>query len=118
AISVLDQLTPEVRENIRTRGRELLAGLKALATELGPEYITKVQGTGLLLSAELNARFKCYGANSTEEYLRKQGLGVIHGGTNSLRYTPYFLMSKSEVDLVVDLTRDAVLNGPTIQAAD
>ena len=118
AISVLDQLTPEVRENIRTRGRELLAGLKALATELGPEYITKVQGTGLLLSAELNARFKCYGANSTEEYLRKQGLGVIHGGINSLRYTPYFLMSKSEVDLIVDLTRDAVLNGPTIQAAD
>ena len=112
AISVLDQITPEVRENIRTRGRELVEQLSKLADELGPDYITKVQGTGLLLSAELNSRFKCYGAGSTEEYLRKKGLGVIHGGTNSLRYTPYFLMSREEVDLIVELTRDAVLNGP------
>lgn len=118
AISVLDQLTPEVRENIRKRGRQLLDALKDLESELGPDYLTKVQGTGLLLSAELNTRFKCYGAGSTEEYLRKNGLGVIHGGTNSLRYTPYFLMSRSEVDLVVELTRDAVLNGPTVPPAE
>ena len=118
AISVLDQLTPEVRENIRKRGRQLLDALKDLESELGPDYLTKVQGTGLLLSAELNTRFKCYGAGSTEEYLRKNGLGVIHGGTNSLRYTPYFLMSQSEVDLVVELTRDAVLNGPTVPPAE
>ncbi len=115
AISVLDELTPAVRKNIRTRGKELVAELQKLADELGPEYITKVQGTGLLLSAELHPRFKCYGTGSTEEYLRKEGLGVIHGGTNSLRYTPYFFMSREEVDLIVALTRDAVLNGPTVQ---
>jgi acetylornithine/succinyldiaminopimelate/putrescine aminotransferase len=115
AISVLDELTPEVRSNIRVRGRELVEELSKLARELGPEYITKVQGTGLLLSAELNVRFKCYGVDSTEEYLRKHGLGVIHGGKNSLRYTPHFLMSKEEVDLIVELTRDAVLHGPTLQ---
>ncbi len=111
AVTVLELLTPEIRENIRIRGKQLLDGLGKLIDELG-DAVTKVQGTGLLLSAELNPRYKCYGAGSTEEYLRHQGLGVIHGGTNSLRYTPYFLMDAEDVDLVVELTRDALLNGP------
>jgi hypothetical protein len=38
---------------------------------------------------------------------------VIHGGEHSLRYTPVFDLSKKEVKLIVDLTRDALLNGPT-----
>ncbi len=112
AVSVLEHITPEVRENIRARGKQLLASFGKLKEELG-DAISKIQGTGLLLSCELHPRFKCYGANSTEEYLRKQGLGVIHGGTNSLRYTPSFLMSEEEADLVVALTRDALINGPT-----
>ena len=113
AVTVLEQLTPEIRENIRIRGEQLVEGLGKLIDELG-DAVTKVQGTGLLLSAELNSRFKCYGADSTEEYLRRNGLGVIHGGTNSLRYTPYFLMGSEEVELIVELTRDALLNGPTL----
>lgn len=111
AVTVLEQLTPEIRENIRTRGKQLVESLGKLVEELG-DAVTKVQGTGLLLSAELNSRYKCYGADSTEEYLRRHGLGVIHGGTNSLRYTPYFLMGSEDVDLIVELTRDALLNGP------
>lgn len=109
--AVLDGLTPASRRNIVDRGRELVEKLQALADELdGP--ITKVQGTGLLLSCELEERYKCYGAGSTEEYLRKNGLGVIHGGVRSLRYTPAFTMTTAEVDLIVDLTRDALINGP------
>ncbi len=111
AIAVLDNLTPAVRANIRARGEQLLDGLSRVKDELG-DAITKVQGTGLLLSCELHPRYKCYGANSTEEYLRKQGLGVIHGGVNSLRFTPVFQMTEDEADLVVSLTRDALLNGP------
>lgn len=111
AIAVLDEITPAVRENIRARGKQLVAGLTSLKQELG-DAITKVQGTGLLLSCELHSRYKCYGANSTEEYLRKQGLGVIHGGVNSLRYTPSFLISEAETRLIIDLTRDALINGP------
>lgn len=111
---VLEELTPDLRENIRRRGRELVAGFRKLAAELdGP--ITRVQGTGLLASCELDKRYKCYGVGSTEEYLRRRGLGVIHGGTNSLRYTPWFRMTSAEVDLIVDLTREALLNGPTLE---
>jgi acetylornithine/succinyldiaminopimelate/putrescine aminotransferase len=111
AVTVLKSITPAVRDNIRVRGKQLVERLGKLAGELG-DAITRVQGTGLLLSCELNARYKCFGADSTEEYLRTQGLGVIHGGTNSLRYTPWFLMSEAEVDLVVDLTRQALTDGP------
>ncbi|MGB5448934.1 MAG: aminotransferase class III-fold pyridoxal phosphate-dependent enzyme [Woeseiaceae bacterium] len=111
AIAVLDSLNPELRENIRSRGQELLSGLAAMADETDGG-ITNAQGTGLLLSCELHSRYKVYGANSTEEYLRKKGLGVIHGGEHSLRFTPVFDMGRKEVDLVIALTKDALLNGP------
>lgn len=111
AIAVLGLLTPAVQANIRERGQQFLRKLEALKAEL-PGFITKVQGTGLLFSCELSAEFKCYGSNSTEEYMREQGFGVIHGGTNSLRFTPHFTITDAEVDLVVDGVRQALLNGP------
>ena len=111
ACVVLDALTPQVRENIRERGGQFVAKLEKLKAEL-PGYITKVQGTGLLFSCELAPEFKCYGAGSTEEWLRENGFGVIHGGTNSLRFTPHFEITEAEVDLVVAGVRQALLEGP------
>jgi len=111
AVAVLEQLTPALRENIRKRGAELISRLEGLAHELDGA-ITAVQGTGLLFSCELDGRYKVYGSNSTEDYLRRHGLGVIHGGAHSLRFTPRFSVGGEEVDLIVDLTRDALLNGP------
>ena len=111
AVAVLDSLTPELRNNIRTRGEELVGRLEALAKELGGA-ITGVQGTGLLFSCELADRYKVYGTNSTEDYLRRKGLGVIHGGAHSLRYTPRFAIGSDEVDLIIELTREALFNGP------
>ena len=111
AVAVLKSLTPALRANIQSRGREFLAKLEQVAKEL-PGLITKVQGTGLLFSCELAPEFKCYGSGSTEEYLRCHGFGVIHGGTNSLRFTPTFTITGDEVDLLVAGVRDAVVNGP------
>ncbi|HWM28113.1 MAG TPA: aminotransferase class III-fold pyridoxal phosphate-dependent enzyme [Woeseiaceae bacterium] len=113
AVTVLQSITPAIRDNIRAGGNRLLEGFRGLAAEPGGA-ISRVQGTGLLLSCELHPRYKCFGENSTEEYLRRNGLGVIHGGTNSLRFTPHFLMSDAEADLIVDLTRDALVNGPVL----
>jgi acetylornithine/succinyldiaminopimelate/putrescine aminotransferase len=111
AVTVLETFTPALRNNIRERGAELVERLEALAAELG-DAITGVQGTGLLFSCELADRYKVYGTNSTEDYLRRRGLGVIHGGAHSLRYTPRFDIGADEVDLIIELTRDALLNGP------
>jgi acetylornithine/succinyldiaminopimelate/putrescine aminotransferase len=111
AVEVLAGLTPQLRQNIVTRGEQLVAGLEQLAAEL-PDSIISVQGTGLLLSCELHPRFKASGAGSIEEYLRHHGLGVIHGGENSLRYTPGFQIGEAEVALVLERTRDALMHTP------
>jgi acetylornithine/succinyldiaminopimelate/putrescine aminotransferase len=109
--AVLEMVTDDVRANIVARGKEFLEKLQALSDELaGP--ITKVQGTGLLFSCEVSPEFKAYGSGSLEEYLRLKGIGVIHGGENSLRFTPHFRITSEEVDLMVAHVRDALLNGP------
>ncbi|NDF34147.1 MAG: aminotransferase class III-fold pyridoxal phosphate-dependent enzyme [Euryarchaeota archaeon] len=110
AVAVLDKITPELRQNIRERGREFVEKLEALAEEI-PGTITQVQGTGLLLSAELDPeKMKVVGFDDVEVWCRKQGLGVIHGGINALRYTPHFNITTEEVDLVIDITRRAIMH--------
>lgn len=111
ASAVLAQLTPALRENIRRAGRLALEKLEALKAGLGGE-IVRVQGTGLLFSCELAPQFKCYGAGSTEEWLRERGLGVIHGGANSLRFTPHFAIGEDELDLLVSMVGRALREGP------
>ncbi len=111
ACAVLGQITPQLRSNIRRRGAEFLEKLGKLKNEL-PQLITKVQGTGLLFSCELAPQFKCFGAGSTEEWMRERGIAVIHGGANSLRFTPHFAVTADEVDLIVDGVRQALLHGP------
>ncbi|MEO7148326.1 MAG: aminotransferase class III-fold pyridoxal phosphate-dependent enzyme [Rhodanobacteraceae bacterium] len=115
ACAVLEQLTPQLRANIRARGEELLKKLNALKDELAG-LITKVQGTGLLFSCELAPQYKCFGAGSTEEYMRERGVNVIHGGVNSLRFTPHFAIDDAEVDLLIEHVRQALLKGPRQQS--
>lgn len=115
--ATLRAVTPAMRRNIVEKGQEFISKLKKLATEMDGE-ITGVQGTGLLFSCELDKRFKCYGHGSTEEYLRKHGIGVIHGGQNSLRFTPHFNITSAEVDLIVDAVKDALQNGPRAKATE
>ena len=99
-------------EGIRARGRDLLAKLRALTDETDGAVVS-AQGTGLLLSCELDDRYKIHGSDSTEDYLRRIGLAVIHGGKHSLRFTPAFTISEKEVELMVNLTRQALLEGPS-----
>jgi len=116
ACATLGQLTPQVRENIRKRGAEAVAKLQQLQSELDG-LITNVQGTGLLFSCELSPAFKCYGAGSTEEWLRMHGLNVIHGGANSLRFTPHFAIDGEELDLLVGMVGKALREGPRLSQA-
>ncbi|MBB1089446.1 aminotransferase class III-fold pyridoxal phosphate-dependent enzyme [Lysobacter sp. SG-8] len=116
ASTVLSMVTPELRDNIRARGREALEKLEALRSRSGGA-ITKVQGTGLLFSCELSTDYKCYGAGSTEEWLREHGIGVIHGGVNSLRFTPTFGIESDEIDLLVGMIARALEEGPRASKA-
>jgi len=116
ACAVLEQITPQLRANIRERGQQAIAMLESLKSELGG-LITKVQGTGLLFSCELAQQFKGYGVGSTEEWLRERGMGVIHGGANSLRFTPHFAIGEDELQLMVELVKRSLLEGPRQQQA-
>ena len=116
ACAVMEQLTPQLRTNIRERGQQAIAMLEAVKSELGG-LITKVQGTGLLFSCELAPQFKGYGIGSTEEWLRERGLGVIHGGANSLRFTPHFGIATDELELMIALVKRSLLEGPRQQQA-
>ncbi len=117
ASAVLGLVTSQLRENIRVRGQEFLDKLNKLKAEL-PDLIVKVQGTGLLFSCELAPQFMCFGAGSTEEWLRERGIGVVHGGANSLRFTPHFGVTSIEADLMIEGVRQALLKGPRKQAAE
>ena len=112
ACAVLDSLTPEVRKNIRDKGAEFVRAFSELAKEF-PGVITKVQGTGLLFSVELAEKgYTVLAKNCVELDMRKDGIGVIHGGKNALRFTPHFNITKDELDLIVDGTRRALAKGP------
>ena len=115
ACVVMDLVTDDVRANIAKQGENFLTKLEALRNELGG-LITKVQGTGLLFSVELSNQFKCFGSNSTEEFMRYNGIGVIHGGANSLRFTPTFTITDREVDLIVAQVKRALLEGAGAKA--
>eukprot|EP01104_Vermistella_antarctica_P018804 TRINITY_DN710_c0_g1_i3.p1 TRINITY_DN710_c0_g1~~TRINITY_DN710_c0_g1_i3.p1 ORF type:complete len:498 (+),score=179.92 TRINITY_DN710_c0_g1_i3:95-1588(+) len=108
AVAVLKMVTPAVRANIISAGEEAVTKLKALQAEL-PELITDVQGSGLLFSCELAEQFKVVGYGSVEEYMRMNGILVIHGGKSSLRFTPTFDFSSTQIDLLIKHIKTAVL---------
>jgi len=109
AVNVLDSITPELRANIRERGNEFVEKFTRLQSEF-PDVITKVQGTGLLCSAELEPNhFPVVGMEAVEPWCRRRGLGVIHGGVNALRFTPHFNITSEEIDLIVAIVREAII---------
>ncbi len=110
AVAVLDRITPELRQNIRDKGVEFVDKLNILAEEF-PEYITLVQGTGLLCSAELRPDvLPVVGFGAVEPWCRKRGLGVIHGGKNALRFTPHFAITSQEIDLIIGIVRESIIH--------
>jgi len=109
AAAVLDNITPELRKNIKERGVEFVEKLNILANDF-PDYVVKVQGTGLLCSIELKPDIlPIIGFDAVEPWCRRRGLGVIHGGENALRFTPHFGITSEEIDLITNIVREAII---------
>ena len=112
ACAVLDSITPELRENIVARGKEFVEKFEGLKSEF-PGIVTGVSGTGLLFALHLNKDgYVVVGDDCVESYMRKIGIGVIHGGENALRFTPHFNITSEEVDLIVEKIRETLKRGP------
>jgi len=107
AVAVLESFTAELRANIQEMGQHLKEGLQKLRWA-NTDAIADVTGTGLLVACHLKPEFRAIGIDSVEMICRKNGLGVIHGGKNALRYTPHFNITPKEVELICDVTGESI----------
>ena len=106
-LAVLDAATDELAKNITDRGEQFKKGLLRLMKEL-PDIVTRVEGTGLLFSAELTKSYKVTGAGGVEEAIRLNGVNLIHGGENSLRFTPPFNVSEGIANLILEVVEQTL----------
>ena len=91
-----------IRTNIPAMGAYALDQFKKLQAKY-PKAITNVTGTGLLYAVHLDPHvYPVVAVAGAEYWLRTQGVGVIHGGENALRFTPHFKVTMSEIDLQVN----------------
>ncbi len=104
ACHVLASLDEERREHIRRSGAALKEGLEQLAKEY--KGITRVDGTGLMVCAHLDPKvYTVNGRGGFEEFLRVNGIEMIHGGENGLRFTPHFAIDEEEIGIILDTVR-------------
>ena len=48
------------------------------------------------------------GEGGFEQYLRRHGIEMIHGGECGLRFTPSFNITSAEIDMIVGLVRQGL----------
>ena len=85
ACAVVEAIDDELLSNVRERGMQLVAGLRALPG------IREVRGRGLLLGAELDRP-----AGPVVDACRERGVLVLSAGPNVLRLTPPLVLSEAE----------------------
>merc|ERR1711874_961979 len=97
-------------------GKYFVKKYEEMAREL-PGVIIRVNGTGLLFQVKLDPKFPVTAMDGVEMILRRRGINVIHGGTNALRMTPNFDVTKEEVDMQVAHVRQVILEKLRSKAA-
>ena len=100
-ITSLSHENSSARSNIVEMGKYAVAEFTTLMGRF-PQAITNVTGTGLLYAVHLDPHvYPVVAVAGAEYWLRLQGVGVIHGGENALRFTPHFRVTREEIDLQV-----------------
>ena len=88
--------------------KQFLAQFEKLSREF-PGAIDQVVGTGLMVSAMLNPkRYRVLGEDGFEQYLRRHGIEMIHGGECGLRFTPSLNITSQEIDMIVGIVRQGL----------
>lgn len=101
-IETLKRITPQLTCYIQEMGLEFKNMLYNITSQY-PKIATNVSGTGLLLALHINDEYKVDEKMGLEYLCRKNGLNVIHGGRNALRFTPYFLITIQEIKLIENI---------------
>merc|ERR1712217_596301 len=101
-------MTPAIRQNIVDMGKYFVQKYEEMSREL-PGVIIRVNGTGLLYQVKLDPKYPVTAMDGVEMELRRRGVNVIHGGTNALRFTPNFDISKEEADMQIAHVRQVLV---------
>lgn len=106
--NTLSKVDKKVKENIVIMGNSFKNMLNRLRAKHS-DIVTDVTGTGLLLALHITKEFKVDKKFGLEYTCRKNGLNVIHGGENALRFTPYFLINQKEIELVEKILDKSII---------
>ena len=98
----LKRIDNNVISNIHTQGERFKEMLHRIKDKY-PEISTHVTGSGLLIALHINKKYPVVDENGLEYLCRYNGLNVIHGGDNALRFTPHFLITNDEITLIEEL---------------
>jgi len=86
--------SPALAKNVRERGKQLVAGLKAINKKHG--IFSDIRGRGLMIGAEIKPEFHGKAGDITD-LARKHGVLVLQAGTNVLRFLPSLLITEKEL---------------------
>jgi len=112
ALATLDLLERGLMKNAAERGEQLLAGLRELQAEF--ECLGDVRGLGLMVGAELvkdrqtKERASDWVAQVLQAAFRK-GLLLLSCGQNTIRFCPALTVSAGEVDVCLEILRQALI---------
>ena len=102
-IATLNQITPELIKHIQIQGVKFKLMLESVKKNF-PFIAISVSGKGLLAAIHINEKIPVVKEDIGLEYFcRKNGLNVIHGGKNALRFTPRFDITDDEIELIQNL---------------
>lgn len=98
---VLDRVNrPEFLADVAARG----AYLKERLEELNSPHITAVRGRGLMIGADLDIS-----ATDVVNASYRHGLLLVNAGPNTLRFVPPLIISREEIDLVIERLRAVLM---------
>ncbi len=104
---LLNHHTSEITENIKAQGNYALQKLAELKARY-PEKTKEILGTGLLFSLQLIPQIPIEGQEGIEKQIRLRGVNVIHSSGNRLRFTPWFKINQTEVDLLFEVVEECL----------
>lgn len=92
--------------NVRDRGEQLRAGLKAIAADY-PNLIAEVRGWGLINGMELNADIDLMSVNVVKSAM-ENGVLLVPAGPKVVRFVPPLVVSEAEIDRALQAVREAI----------
>lgn len=103
---VLEKIqSPEITKNVRERGQQLTAALKAINKQHG--IFKEIRGRGLMIGAELNPQWHGK-AGDIAETARKNGLLILQAGPNVLRCVPALTITEKEMKEAIARLQQAI----------